>query len=128
MNSWKIFNGKIPLSWILKKAGFVIFALPAAENDLVMLGVSKNQIIKMINGINTGIIDQIKAKEYLFDGVFMGSIVLGKGIFDLPEIWRKVIDVFPRAKLAIMGAGPHKIINKLRDEIERKNIKESMRS
>ncbi len=39
------------------------------------------------------------------EGVFLGRLTPSKGIFDLPKIWRAVVDVLPGARLAIIGSG-----------------------
>jgi len=74
------------LTWILKKFSFVIFALPMAKDDLMILGVQEERILNMINGIDTKTIDFIEAKSNPFEGVFMGSIIPRKGVFDIPDI------------------------------------------
>ena len=114
------------LTWILRKFSFTFFALPTAREDLLILGTPKEIIKDMVNGIDIKVIDDIKAKKKLFDGIFMGSIIPGKGILDLPEIWRNVVDVFPKARLAILGTGPHKFINKLKKEIKERNIEKNI--
>jgi len=110
------------LTWILKRFSFVIFALPMAKDDLTILGVPEEHILGMINGIDTTAINLTEAKNYSFEGVFMGSIIPRKGVFDLPDIWRKVVDKFPNAKLAVLGTGPPSLLNKLKHEIEVKKL------
>ena len=66
---------------MLKKASFRIFALPSVKEELLNLGISRKMIRNMSNGIDTKVIDQVKAKQRLFDGVFMGSLIPMKGIF-----------------------------------------------
>ncbi|MEM1770263.1 MAG: glycosyltransferase [Nitrososphaerota archaeon] len=41
--------------------------------------------------------------EKTWDGLFVGRMAPEKGIYDLLDIWRKVVDKIPAAKLAVVG-------------------------
>ncbi len=60
-------------------------------------------------------------------GSFLARLNPSKGIFDLPQIWKKVVEKYPKAKLKIIGGGNEEIKNKLGKMIEElkleKNIK-----
>ncbi len=114
------------LTQVLKGASYRIFALPTVKEELLNLGISRRMIRNMSNGIDTKVIDQIKAKQLLFDGVFMGSLIPRKGIFDLPEIWKKVTEVFSQANLAIIGTGSPKIIYKLKKIARKRNVNKNL--
>jgi glycosyltransferase involved in cell wall biosynthesis len=40
--------------------------------------------------------------------LFLGRMHEQKGVFDLPRYWRAVLDALPRARLMVMGEGPHR--------------------
>ncbi|MCR6692303.1 MAG: glycosyltransferase family 4 protein [archaeon YNP-LCB-003-016] len=42
-------------------------------------------------------------EEKIWDGLFVGRMAPEKGIYDLLTIWRRVVDVIPNAKLAVVG-------------------------
>ena len=113
------------LTWILKKTSFEIFALPVAKKELLNLGIPKHMIFDMVNGVDTKFIDQISVRDQLFDGIFLGSLIPRKGIFDLPDIWKDVTKVFPKARIAIVGTGTSKCINKMKFEVMKRNIEEN---
>jgi len=113
------------LTWILKKTSFEIFALPVAKKELLNLGIPKYMIFDMVNGVDTKFIDQISVRDQLFDGIFLGSLIPGKGIFDLPDIWKDVTKVFPKARIAIVGTGASKCINKMKFEVIKRSIGEN---
>jgi glycosyltransferase involved in cell wall biosynthesis len=41
-----------------------------------------------------------------YDGVFVGRLHYQKGVINLIDIWKKVVDILPMSKLAIIGDGP----------------------
>lgn len=88
--------------------------------DLIDFGVNKEKINWFRNGADvTGIINtKTPKKEY--EACFLGSIRPSKGIFDIPEIWKKVVNEIPDAKLLIVGGG----LKQYQDELAEK-IKES---
>jgi glycosyltransferase involved in cell wall biosynthesis len=43
-----------------------------------------------------------------YDVVHLGRLHEHKGVFDLPKVWKKVVDAKPNAKLLVIGEGPHR--------------------
>ncbi|HTI68455.1 MAG TPA: glycosyltransferase family 4 protein [Candidatus Limnocylindria bacterium] len=43
-----------------------------------------------------------------FDAILLGRLHECKGIFDAPEIWKRVCEARPEAKLLVVGEGPHR--------------------
>lgn len=44
-----------------------------------------------------------------FDVVFLGRVHEQKGVFDLPEVWQRIVTAKPDARLVVIGEGPHRI-------------------
>jgi glycosyltransferase involved in cell wall biosynthesis len=88
-----------PTAQALKSIG-----MPAKKVKTVEAGVHYDEIRKIAS--------HVKEKE--FDGIFMKRFDKTKGIFDVIEIWRKVVDEIPNAKLALVGHGTKNIIEKLK--------------
>lgn len=70
----------------------------------------KKKIIVVLGAVRTDEIDKWKktnkkaSKKY--DAVFQGRLHPQKGVIELIEIWKKVVQKLPQAKLAIIGDGP----------------------
>lgn len=65
-------------------------------------------------GIDLEYFDRIRVAKNYNQAVFLARLVPSKGIFDLPLIWRKVLDRIPGAGLKIVGGGSRAIKNKLK--------------
>ena len=68
-------------------------------------GFDINKIVITGNGVEGDFIDSVKVNEKGFDGCFCGRLVEKKGVYDLVEIWEKVLKSFPESKLVIIGDG-----------------------
>ncbi len=61
--------------------------------------------------------------EAIYDACFLGRLHAQKGVLDLVEIWDKVVDNLPGAKLAIAGSpGPKNLERKLERKIKRRGL------
>jgi glycosyltransferase involved in cell wall biosynthesis len=86
------------------------------KNIIVLIGaVNVAAIHKFL--INRQSSDMVKSLK--FDAVFQGRFHPQKGVVELIDIWKKVVDKIPNARLAMIGDGPlHKVvktkINKLK--------------
>ena len=78
----------------------------ALEEDLKLSPTT--QTVQVGCGIDCqSILDGTKT-EKKFDVVFLGRLHEQKGVFDLPEVWARVIAERPQATLLIIGEGPHR--------------------
>ncbi|MBI4335770.1 MAG: glycosyltransferase [Candidatus Omnitrophica bacterium] len=81
--------------------------LSANESDkarLAALGIKKDRILPIGGGVELETIEKTPAdKEVDFDAVFMGRMHPQKGIAELVDIWRMVVDELPRARLAVIS-------------------------
>ena len=112
------------LTLLITMLNFTIFALPVTRRDLLALNVPEDRIKELVNGLDTIIIDHVNAGDQSFDGVFIGRIVPGKGVLKLPDIWSKVVNRFPNAKLAILGTGV--LLQELKSEINAKKLENNI--
>jgi glycosyltransferase involved in cell wall biosynthesis len=55
------------------------------------------------NGVDLKKFDKKSRPTPLYDAVFFSRLVPEKGMFDLPEIWKLVVQKFPKARLAVAG-------------------------
>lgn len=99
-----VFYITIPL---LKKARTIIAVSNFTAKTLQYNGVSQSKISISGNAIDLNFINKVKPQGdgRPFDGVFVGRIAKEKGVFDLLNVWNKVVECNKNAKLLIIGSG-----------------------
>lgn len=75
-------------------------------------------------GVNYDEIVSIPKAEKKYDAVFMKRLQAVKGVFDLIEIWEKVVKVKSDAKLAIIGSGIDG--DQIKKIVEEKNLQSNI--
>ena len=95
------------LSLLCIRSADLILAVNEKEaGKLRRLKFSNRKVEVSPPGINIEEIQRllhVGTKRKDFSAIFVGRLHPVKGVFDLPEIWQKVIAVFPKAKIAIVG-------------------------
>jgi glycosyltransferase involved in cell wall biosynthesis len=86
----------------------LVFVINSDSKTLLLKqGISSEKIVKTSNGVEMdNLTPVIDAKS--FEACFLGRLVKYKGVFDILYVWKKVCQVIPNAKLAILGDGPEK--------------------
>jgi glycosyltransferase involved in cell wall biosynthesis len=112
-----ILNEKLSL-FLSKRLADAIFAISDETKDfLVFHGFESNRITIIRNGVDHDLINSVKVKQKKYQASFCGRLVKRKGVYDLLEIWERVLKFFPDSKLVIMGQGPE--YDGLREAISR---------
>lgn len=73
-------------------------------------------------GIDLEYFRKITAIKKPNQACFIARLAYSKGIFDLPEIWKLVVQKNPKAVLKIIGGGSQEIKAKLQNEFDRRGI------
>lgn len=108
-------------------ADLIFTVNPELKKEMVKRGIKEEKIVLSQNGLFMEKINSVKnPKSKKYDAVYMGRISTNKGIFDLIEIWGKLVKKRPKAKLAIMGMGLDDIVTKFRREIKKQNLRENV--
>ncbi len=92
---------------VLRRCDVCIAVSNFTARALVNNGVSKNRIYVNGNGVDTRYIKSFEfegGKSY--DGVFVGRISKEKGVFDMVNAWRRIVDIKNDARLLVIGSGP----------------------
>jgi glycosyltransferase involved in cell wall biosynthesis len=96
-----------PIYFLSKKIAQMIFVTNDGDRDFVVGdGVPAERVVSIRGGVNLDYIQSIRAEGKKYLGIFMGRVHRHKGILELLDVWRKVCDVMPQAKLAVVGEGP----------------------
>lgn len=133
----KKYNFSALLYWVMQKpimplikrmADFVIVNNEDERKQFAMLN-AKKRVRVLIGAVRLEEIRKWqlnnKSATKIYDGVFQGRFHPQKGVVELVEIWKKVVDRLPSAQLAMIGDGP--LMGDVRREIQKlgliKNIK-----
>ena len=128
---------------LISKIGFsvdLLSLLKAAEKTII-LAVSKSVVedfgymnprIKFVtitpgNGIELSKFSIELPENFDYHGVFFARLLPEKGIFDLIEIWKRVVKKMPNAKLAVCGIVEEtEIVKKFLKEVSKYNLSNSI--
>jgi len=92
---------------LLKKVKAIIAVSNFTKKALTDIGIPDNRIFVSSNAIDLNGINKAErySTEKVFDGAFVGRIAKEKGVFDLLEVWKKILKSKKNAKLLIIGSG-----------------------
>lgn len=100
---------------LIKKADLIITDNQPMIDALIELGVNKQKLKFLANGVDIEKIKKYKQKKkYPIDASFVGRLDPNKGIFELVAIWGDVVEKLPQAILAIAGYGPKETTRELK--------------
>ena len=116
---------QLPIYWIVKKNADLIFI--TSKPDVKKFLTKSRDINKII--VVKGGVDLTDSEEYLnsnnkipienrkYDACFVGRFHYQKGVLELIEIWKNVIEWNKNAKLVMIGVGP--LENELKEKIKK---------
>jgi len=108
---------------LAKRADLLLIVSSYYKELLTEMDMNPNRIYTVRHGVNFTHISSIKVDDSKsFDACFMGSLNPQKGIFDLVQAWKKVIDKKPDAKLVIIGTGKKVVVEQLNKLILKLNL------
>jgi len=107
---------------LTRRADSIININPQVREILINKGFEKNKIVVNTPGIDFIYLDSIKPSDAKYDASFLARLSYSKGIFDLVSIWENVCKEIKTAKLAIIGGGNTKVVEKLKDEIKSRGL------
>ena len=112
----------LSLKLIKGRADLIVVDNNLLKKALVKKGFETKKIVVNYLGVDRQYFKKIGPKKIKYQGVFLGRLHPSKGIFDLVTIWRYVTDQKPWAKLVVIGHGREEMIQKLKKEINQKNL------
>jgi glycosyltransferase involved in cell wall biosynthesis len=72
-------------------------------------GLKPSPVTLIADGIDVEALAQMPAETKEFDAVFLGRMHLHKGVLELPKVWQQVVRQRPKARLVVIGEGPHRL-------------------
>lgn len=109
-----------------KKADKIIVLNEFIKKELAKRDFDEKRIFLNSNGIDFEQIEAVNKSDKNYDGVFLGRLSPSKGIADLIEIWKKVCEILPEARLAIIGGGSLEEKNNLLKKIKKHNLEKNI--
>ncbi len=118
---------QLSLDMIKRKADAVIALNEPLNQTLLKMNFDTRKVKTIGAGINLKKIKSHKVKKYYdYDAVFLGRLHFAKGVFDLPEIWKRVIEKYSRAKLAVIGEARTQTKEKFKSLIKEKKLEKNI--
>jgi len=115
---------------IIRSNADLVFAVSqrTALDYVRKLKFDENKVVTVPGGVDYDLIRNISVSchEMLYDAVFMKRLQPMKGVFDVIEVWRQVVNASPRAKLLIVGDGPIDIVKRMRRMISKHRLTENI--
>lgn len=118
VNFFGYYLQRFSLQLIRRHADKIIVLNNHVAENLADLDFQKEKIAFSLNGVECDYFEKIKPSEIQYDGIFLGRLSPSKGILDLLEIWKKICDTLPAAKLAVVGGGKSETKKLLAEKIK----------
>ncbi len=112
---------------IVKRWADVILVNNELERRHYKILDKRNRILVILGAVNTDQINAFLEKNNLpkvYDAVFQGRFHPQKGVGELIDIWKIVVDKIPTAKLAMIGDGP--LMEEVRTKIKDLNLEKNI--
>jgi glycosyltransferase involved in cell wall biosynthesis len=105
----------------LKRADTIFTVSQSSKDELIKLGIPEEKIVVAYPGVDDEFFkENFEKTSKVFDAISVCRISPEKGIYDLIEIWKRVIKN-KKIKLGVMGA-PTKILDKWLAKIKENNL------
>ena len=130
INFLNYFSQRLSFKLIGRGADFV-FAYNTPEGEIVRecfckMGFPRKRLRAVMNGVDYAHIIKVPAQDKVFDACFVGGIRLSKGIFDLVEIWKRVVEKNEKARLAVIGGGSLSLMNQMKRKISQNGLSDNV--
>lgn len=112
-------------------ARFADFVLVNNESERIQFPAmdKKKKVIVVLGAVDLPLTESMKKRfkneKKIYDAVFQGRFHPQKGVVELIEIWKRVVDEKPDAKLALIGDGP--LMNQVKEKIADLNMQKNVK-
>ena len=113
--------------FLAKNADIVIVINSEMEVALLTRGFMRERVFIVHPGAPLEYIDSIPTNNTIkYDGVYLGRLAHTKGVLELIEIWRNVVNLKPDVRLGIIGGGDDVIINQMITKINNLDLQNNI--
>lgn len=119
---------QLPIKPLIKSHADFVLVNNENERKQFMEMDKKKKVIVVLGAVDLGLVKQllsrIKSTDKIYDAVFQGRFHPQKGIVELIDIWKLVVDKKPDAKLALIGDGS--LMEEVKEKIEKLNLQRNI--
>lgn len=119
---------QIPIKPLIKRWADFVLVNNESEKKQFPEMEKRKKVIVVLGAVDLSLIKNlikdIKEQKKIYDGVFQGRFHPQKGVVELIDIWKLVVDKKPDAKLALIGDGP--LMEEVRKKIKKLNLQENI--
>ncbi len=102
-----LFQQLIAYPWIKHRADGVLVCNPLDIDRMKEDGISESKILPIYGGVDLAEAKRVPVPAQLkYDACFVGRFHIQKGPLALIDIWSRVVQKKPDARLAVIGSGP----------------------
>lgn len=120
---------RVGIFFIKRFSDHVLAVSNSTRTDLLRLGL-RNNIHTVACGVDYHRINMVLSEdpyaEKIYDAVFMKRFHSAKGIFDLIDIWARVVEKKPSSKLLIIGGGSNEVVEDVKQLIIKRGLQNNI--
>jgi glycosyltransferase involved in cell wall biosynthesis len=106
---------RISLRLIRKRADLVIVDNSTLRDELHRMGFAASRVF--VTAMGSDAPEVLTKTPPRYDACFLGRLHPTKGIYDLVDIWARVCEERPSARLAVVGGGPEPVRESLEERV-----------
>jgi len=108
------------LSFFKKFTDLVLVSNEYDRKKLIKKGFNPERVLVSPGAIDSKIVEEIKSREKIYEACYVGRFHSQKGFIDLIEIWKRVADKVPGAKLIVIGYDIN--LQKIKDKVKKAGL------
>ena len=120
------FYQKVVFTHVVRRANLFFITNEVDKIHFIRKGIAPSRIWPIYGGVHFNEINSTPEQPKMYDGCFVGRISPQKGVLDLVEIWAKVCERRPGARLALIGSGHRPFEEELRRRINGRGLGKSI--
>ncbi|MFH1150670.1 MAG: glycosyltransferase [Actinomycetota bacterium] len=124
VNTLAFLAQKFSLALIKAAADLVLVDNAVLKEQLVALGFLPESVYVTSMGVDLP--PAPSTDDRLYDACYMGRLHPSKGIYELVDVWKKVSEAHPGARLAVVGTGREEFVEEFEARIERAGLKDAV--
>lgn len=113
-----------PTYWLLRKYADIIFVTSQPDAKKFPKQESAGNVFAIRGGVDMENVERWRKKlgkvSKKYDAIFMGRFHPQKGVLELVDIWKKVVEEKPNATLVMIGDGP--LYESVKEKIKKLNL------
>ena len=95
------------VTWSLKQANKIAYMGPKSKEILLKQNIPEKKLVELKNYHDPNLFKNYKNFEHcIWDFIYIGQLIKRKNINLIIHAFKKIIDLYPNIKLAIVGDGP----------------------